>query len=180
MPITIETDRLILREIEDYDLQGVFELYSQPEVHMYLGEELVKSMKEAESIIDYIRNQYKQNGIGRWAVIEKETNDFIGWSGLKIEDEVREEMDYYDLGYRFKKEYWGKGIATETALVSLKFGFQEMNLTNIYAGAHVDNIGSNKVLKKVGLKFIEKFEYESMPHNWYGITKQEWQEKNDM
>lgn len=178
MKIYIETDRLILREIEEYDVQGILELDSDPEVHRYLGEKPIKSIEESESIIRYIRNQYEEDGMGRWAVIDKMTNEFIGWSGLKYEKEVREEMHYYDLGYRLKKKFWGKGIATETALESLKYGFQKMDLKEIYAGAHVENIASNKVLQKVGLTYLETFEYDNEPHNWYKIDKMEWQERN--
>lgn len=177
MKIYIETNRLILREIDECDLQGIFELDSDPEVHRYLGKKPIKGIQESESIIKYIRKQYEEDGIGRWAVIDKKTNEFIGWSGLKYEKEVRTEMHYYDLGYRLKKKFWGRGIATETALEALNYGFQKMGLKEIYAGAHIDNIGSNKVLQKVGLKFLETFEYDSAPHNWYKITKNEWQEK---
>lgn len=169
--IYIETDRLILREIEDSDLQGIFELDSDYEVHKYLGEKPIKSLQESKDIINYIKNQYKNEGIGRWAVIDKHTNEFIGWSGLKYEREVRDEMDYYDLGYRLRRKFWGKGIATESALAALNYGFEELKLKEIYGGAHVDNIASNKVLQKLGFQLIEVFEYDGAPHNWYGIKK---------
>ena len=170
MKIFVETERLIMREIGGEDVQGIFELDSDPEVHRYLGNKPIKSMDEAKSIIRYIRKQYKENGIGRWAVINKATNEFMGWSGLKHETMVRKDMPYYDLGYRLKKKFWGRGIATETSVESLKYGFQTMKLTEIFAGAHVDNIGSNKVLQKVGLQFVEIFEYDGAPHNWYKIS----------
>ena len=176
MKIYIETNRLILREIEESDAQGIFELDGDPEVHRYLGEKPIKDIEESKSIINYIRNQYEEHGIGRWAVIDKKTDEFVGWSGLKYEKEVRDEMYYYDLGYRLKKKFWGRGIATETAIESLKYGFQVMGLKEIYAGAHIDNIASNKILKKVGLKFLEVFEYDGAPHNWYRIDKNEWGE----
>ena len=177
MKIYIETNRLILRAIEEEDVQGMFELDSDPEVHKYLGNKPIKSLQESASVIKYIQQQYEDHGIGRWAVIDKTTNEFIGWSGLKYEKEVRSDMDYYDLGYRLKRKFWGRGIATETSLEALKYGFEVLNLKEIYAGAHVENIGSNKVLQKVGLQFIETFEYDSAPHHWYGITREGWQSK---
>ncbi|MCB0643841.1 MAG: GNAT family N-acetyltransferase [Phaeodactylibacter sp.] len=177
MQIYIETDRLILRPIEAADRQGIFELDSDPEVHRYLGKKPIKSLPESEAVINYIQQQYEEDGIGRWAVIDRRTNEFIGWSGLKYERKVRPEMPYYDLGYRLKRKFWGKGIATETALEALNYGFRTMGLEEIYAGAHVENIGSNKVLQKVGLTFMETFEYDHAPHNWYRIGKNEWQEK---
>jgi len=177
MQIQIETNRLILRAIEASDAQGIFELDSDPEVHRYLGEKPIKSIEEAKAIVKYIQKQYEENGVARWAIIDKMTNEFVGWSGLKYEKEVRSEMDYYDLGYRLKKKFWGRGIATETALESLKYGFQTINLKEIYAGAHIENIASNNVLQKAGLKFIETFEYDKEPHHWYKINKNEWQER---
>lgn len=175
MQIYIETKRLILREIEERDFQGMFSLDSDPGVHRYLGKKPIKSIEESKSIITYIRNQYEEHGIGRWAVIDKTTNEFIGWAGLKYEKEVRPEP-YYDLGYRLRKKFWGQGIATEAALESLNYGFGTMGLKEIYAGAHIDNVASNKVLQKVGLKFIETFEFDGDPHHWYGIAKNEWQQ----
>ena len=54
-------------------------------------------------MISFIRAQYVKNGIGRWAIIDKNTEDFIGWTGLKYEQNLRKEFNYYDLGYRLKK-----------------------------------------------------------------------------
>jgi ribosomal-protein-alanine N-acetyltransferase len=179
MKMRVETKRLILREIEASDVQGIYELDSDSEVHKYLGNKPITSMKEAENTISYIRNQYKKYGIGRWAVIDKDTNEFIGWSGLKYEEYVRTDMNYYDLGYRIKKKFWGKGIATETSKAALNYGFQIINLENIFAGAHIQNFASNRVLQKVGLKFIETFEYDGEAHNWYKIEKSNWLKSHD-
>lgn len=53
-----------------------------------------------------VRQQYVDNGIGRWAVVEKESGLFIGWAGLKIETNVNDHASFYDLGYRFLPEFW--------------------------------------------------------------------------
>jgi len=180
MQIFIETPRLLLREIVPSDVEGIFELDSDPDVHTYLGATPITSLAEAEAIINYIRKQYEDNGIGRWAVIEKATNAFVGWSGLKYETVVREDMDYYDLGYRLKKKFWGKGMATETALASLEYGFRVLELKEIYAAAHLENLASNKILQKVGLTFFEVFDYDEEPHNWYRISREDWQANNPM
>ena len=173
--IEVETPRLLLRPIQNTDAKGIFELDSDPEVHRYLGNRPIQSMKEAEGIVAYIQEQYETYGFGRWAVIDKATNEFAGWSGLKYETKVRKDMDYNDLGYRLKRSFWGLGIATETALEALKFGFQTLGLDEIYAGADVNNIGSNKVLQKVGLKHLETFEYDGSPHHWYMIDRTMWE-----
>jgi ribosomal-protein-alanine N-acetyltransferase len=173
MNIHIETERLILRDVELTDVQGMFELDSDPEVHEFLGKKPIKTLDEAKKVIEYIRGQYKKHGIGRWAIIDKQTNDFIGWSGLKYEEYVRD-FHYYDLGYRLRRKYWGQGIATETAIESLKYGFEKLNLKEIGGGAEKDHVASNKILQKVGLKFIEEIEYDGVPCNWYNLSKAEW------
>jgi len=123
LDIIAETKRLILREIVSSDAEDLFKLDSDVLVNTYLGNKPVQSIQRSRDIIDYIRKQYHDNGVGRLAVIEKETGQFIGWSGLKLETDIRTEP-YYDLGYRFMPKFWGKGSATESAIASLDYGFR--------------------------------------------------------
>tara|TARA_B100000767_G_scaffold248400_1_gene249272 strand:+ start:541 stop:1077 length:537 start_codon:yes stop_codon:yes gene_type:complete len=176
MKVHIETDRLIIRELEVFDAEGIFDMDSNIDVHEFLGNKPIKTIDEAHKIIDIIRKQYISNGIGRWAIIDKKTDDFIGWTGLKYEESLRTEFNYYDLGYRLRKKYWGYGIASETAIESLKYGFEKLNLKEIGAAADINHIASNRILKKIGLKFIETFNYDGITHNWYSIRKTEWTE----
>lgn len=171
MKIIAETQRFLLREITEDDLKDMYELDSNPEVHKYLGKKPVTSMEQSEKIIAYIRRQYKDYGIGRWAVIDKETCEFAGWSGLKYETELRENFNYYDLGYRLKQKFWGRGIATETSFKALEYAWDTLRLKEIYAAADVENIGSNKVLKKVGMQCVDTFKYKGILLNWYQIKK---------
>ncbi len=177
MKIFVETERLILRAVEDTDVQGFFELDSDPEVHKYLGNQPIKTMEEAKATIDYVRNQYVKFGIGRWVVEEKASGEFVGWSGLKYEQTVRTDYDYYDIGYRLKRKFWGKGYATESATAALKYGFQVLNLEEIAGAAHIENIASNRVLRKIGLEWLEPFEFEGDPHHWYRLKKADWEAK---
>jgi RimJ/RimL family protein N-acetyltransferase len=95
MKFYIETERLILRDILQDDLNELFELDSNPIVHKYLGNQPVKSINEIEVVINFIIEQYTLNGIGRWATIEKQSGEFIGWSGLKyVTDDVAPETNY--------------------------------------------------------------------------------------
>lgn len=177
MKIFIETERLILREILPIDEKGLFELDSNPNVHTYLGNNPVENIDQIREVIKMIRQQYIDNGIGRWAIIDKQTNDFIGWTGLKFETEtINNHRQYYDLGYRLIEKYWGKGIATEATKATLKYAFDELNLTEIYAICDIGNIASKNVLEKSGLKIIETFELDGIKHLWFRISKDEWTE----
>ncbi|RQO30298.1 GNAT family N-acetyltransferase [Taibaiella sp. KBW10] len=174
MNIFATTERLILRTLLPTDIEGLFALDSDPEVHRYLGNKPTTTKEAAGAAIEFIRKQYLDNGIGRWAVIDKHTNDFIGWAGLKlVKEETNKHIDYYDLGYRLRKEYWGKGIATEAAKACLSYAFDTLNARVVYAIADCENTGSDKVLKKSGLRFIETFDLDGTPHHWYRIGKDE-------
>lgn len=173
MKIFAETERLILRELLPEDAAGMFEMDGDPEVHLFLGNKPVQSMQQSEADIELIRKQYFDNGIGRWAVIEKATNCFIGWAGLKlIKETTNKHIDYYDLGYRFSKRFWGKGYATEAATAARDYGFNELKLNEIIGIADIDNLGSIHVLEKVGLKKISVFEHHGIIHHWMKIEKQ--------
>jgi len=169
MKIKIETKRLILRPITEADAEDFFELDSNPEVHTFLGNNPIKTLKESKAMIANILQQYKTNGIGRLALIDKESNSFIGWSGLKYEVNLRKEFNYYDLGYRLKQKFWGKGYATESALASLDYGFKDLKLKEICSAANTKHIASNTILKNIGMELSGTFEYDSSPHNWYTI-----------
>ena|SRR5690554_1989089 len=173
MKIITETNRLILRVLTPTDLHEVFALDSDPEVHRFIGDNPSTSELQSIQSIEEKIAQNKEYGVGRWAIIDKESNDFIGWAGLKfVADETNHISNYYDLGYRLNQKFWGKGYATEAAIAILKYGFHVLNINTIYAMAEYKNIASHKVLEKIGVEFIEIFEFEGTKYKWYKIEKQ--------
>ena len=177
MEIFASTTRLILREMIPSDAPGMFALDSDADVQRYVGNQPISTMAEAREKIAYIRQQYQELGIGRWAVIEKASNNFVGWAGLKlVKEPMNNHVDYYDLGYRFIKDYWGKGYATECAVASLHYGFTRMKLEAVYAWADADNQASCHVLEKVGLKMIETFSHDGGLYKWFKISREDWEQ----
>lgn len=175
MIATLQTQRFILRPFQESDCDGLFALDSDPEVVRYLGNNPMTSLTEASTMIQYILKQYADFGIGRWVIADKSSGAFIGWAGLKFVTEITNDRSHFhDIGYRLLRQHWGKGIATECALASLKFGFETMQLEAIHAGAHQENAASNHILQKIGLRFIAPFEYDGAPQNWYSIRRNEW------
>jgi len=155
------------------DLEGMFELDSDPEVHKYLGNKPVKQIEESQKILESVSIQYKERGIGRWAAIEKNSGNFIGWSGLRLNTEYNMNgfTKYYDLGYRFIKRYWGKGYATESGKASINYAFNNLKLPELYATTEIGNQASHNALLKIGLKYVEDFYFEQEKLNlrWYKI-----------
>lgn len=175
MIFNIETERLVLRDIRDEDVDAFFALDSDPEVMKYIGVPPVTDITETKAIIGKVQQQYSDNGIGRWGVVLKSTNEVIGWAGLKLyQEEINKHKDFYDVGYRFHKSHWGKGYATEAAIASLHYGFKQLNAEALYGYAMNEHIVSKKVLEKIGMKFINNFDNEGIYDAWYRITKEEY------
>lgn len=168
MKTFLETERLILREMVSSDDVGMFELDSNPEVHRFLGNKPVKNIKESQGYIENVRQQYRDNGIGRWAVILKETNEFIGWSGIKlIKDVINNHQNFYEIGYRFIQKHWGKGYASEAGLAFVNYAFNEMKVEKLYAYADAGNVNSRHILEKLGMHYVNSFEYDGEEEVWY-------------
>lgn len=178
MKIFVETERLILRELEYTDENDLFEMDSDPEVHLYIENNPVKSIDEITKVIEMLKVQYKENGIARWAVVDKLTNECVGWSGLKyFKQPLNHHNDFYELGYRFKKKHWGKGFATESSNAILDYGFKNLNTDTIFAIADPKNVNSKKVLTKLGFDYQETFDYEGDPTEWFELKKTTWENK---
>ena len=171
MNILLETERLILRELEYTDENDLFEMDSNPEVHLFIENNPVKSIDEITKVIEMLKKQYQENGIARWAVIDKLTNECIGWAGLKYFDQpLNNHHNFYELGYRFKKKHWGKGFATESSIAILDYGFSNLNIDQIFAIVDPKNVNSKKVLSKLGFEFQETFDHIICTF-WFGISK---------
>jgi RimJ/RimL family protein N-acetyltransferase len=168
MNLILETDRLILREFQLSDAEAFFAMDSNPKVHQYLWNKPVQKIEETIEIIDSVRKQYIDNGIGRFAMISKETNEYIGWAGLKYNtEEVNKKVNFYDIGYRLDEKFWKKGYASEATFAWLKYAFETMNIKTMEAAAHTENAASNRILQKIGMKMTEQYLEDGIAWNWY-------------
>jgi len=168
----IETERLYLREIDVQDVDDLFEMDADPQVHLYIENNPVQTKEQIVEVIQMLKRQYAENGIARWAVVDKQTGECVGWSGLKLfRTPLNGHVDFYELGYRFKTKHWGKGYATETSRAIIDYGFDRLNVTSLYAITHPENEKSIHVLNKLGFQFIETFDYEGYVTNWFEIRR---------
>lgn len=143
----LETSRLILRDYEHDDMKYVHEYSSNPEVVKYMlwgpntKEETREFIKQAIATKEQEpRRNYE------FGVVLKETGRFIGGCGIRIEEKNGE------LGYCFNPNYWGRGYASEASKELLNYGFITLKLHRIYATCRPSNIGSARVLEKIGMK----------------------------
>ena len=163
----LETDRLLLREFVMDDVAVFFRLISDPDVTRYTGDG-GKSLEEARTgIQERLFRDYEIHGYGRWAVVDKLTGKVIGFAGLKYLDDVGE----VDLGYRFFKEHWGRGLATEASKAVLEYGVETLQLPRIIGIADIENKASIRVLEKIGFQFEKVTAYRDHQVAWYTFER---------
>ena len=143
-----------LRKLSVIDAPFFFELNNDPDVLKYTGNDpFVDEQAAIDFLNSYPQNNYEKYGYGRWSVMLKETDDWLGWCGLRFSPDENET----DIGYRFFKKHWGKGYATESARACLEYGFEKLHLKRIVGRAMKDNIASLVVLQKIGMQYEKDF-----------------------
>lgn len=147
----LETERLILREVEEEDMEQLYEMLSDAEVAKFDYFYPVGSKAEAIKFIERYKNELKENEEITWGIILKETNKLIGTCCLGDFDEGARRAE---IGYDIAQAKWGKGYATESLEAVINFGFNVMNLNRIEATITPGNNASVKVLQK--LNFIQE------------------------
>jgi ribosomal-protein-alanine N-acetyltransferase len=157
----LETKRLYLREFDAIDAEKICELNADPEVLLFSGDLPFASVEQAKEFLENYA-EYKNNGYGRWAVILKSSDEFIGWCGLKYNEEK-----CVDIGFRFFRTTWNKGYATEAARTTLDYGFKILKLEEIIGRASVDNKASIRVLEKLDMAFWKLSSYEGITNAAY-------------
>lgn len=169
----LETERTILRELTIDDAEDFYNLNLDREVLRYTGDEPFVNVEAAETFLAGY-DQYEKYKVGRFAVIDKVTSKFIGWCGLKYSTE----KDEYDIGFRFFRQYWSKGYATETAKKCLDYGFQDLKIQRIVGRAMKANVASVKVLEKIGMDFKQDFDFEGEEGVIYDLTQSDSDNEN--
>jgi len=170
----IETDRLLLRRVNNDDAQHVFALRSDPETMKYIPRPLVTNTDEALEHIRMIDDKIISGEGINWAITLKGDPKLLGIIG-----HYRIKPEHYraEIGYMLHPEYQGKGIITEAIKAVVAYGFDEMQLHSIEAIIDPDNVASAAVLEKNGfekeahLKENEFFNGKSLDTVIYSLLK---------
>ncbi len=162
----IETPRLYLRQFTPDDFDDLYRIYSDSEVMKYVSEG-VRNREETAADLFGIIADWEKHAFGLWTVINKQNNQLIGDGGLRFLGKTPE----VEVGYVLAKAYWGKGLASEVAAASLKYGFEVLKLDKIVAVADAENITSRRVMEKVGMKYQHNFYYRNRDRVYYAIAR---------
>lgn len=167
---TLYTERLVLRMPTKADLDQIFALGNNPEVMRYISFGRTQSYAEARTDLRR-RIRQSKNGLGYWVTEERQTGIFIGWMALKPLDKTND----IELGYRFMKEHWNQGYATEAGQRLVHYAFQEKGLERVVAVSLADNEASTRVMEKIGLRYDHTGRYYDTECVFYAIDRQKWE-----
>ncbi len=158
--IYLETTRLQLRDWKETDLDPFRRLNADDKVMTYFPKTL--SSEETNAFYKSIVSEIKECGFGLYAVEEKTNNEFIGFIGFNRATFEADFTPCIEIGWRLKKEAWGKGYATEGAAACLEYGLTELNFNEVYSFTADVNQPSKKVMKKIGMNFIKIFNHPNV------------------
>ena len=168
----METQRLILRPITQQDFDSWHEILSDPETMKHYPAPY--DAKGVQRWIDWTLKNYEQYGFGLWALILKETGEFIGDCGITMQNINGKQLP--EIGYHLNKRFWRKGYASEAARKCMEYAFEEQNFPAVYSYMTEENAASWGVAVKNGMTLVEKYEDEEhIPHRVYAITREQWE-----
>jgi ribosomal-protein-alanine N-acetyltransferase len=178
---SVETKRLILRKLKVSDADDIYEYAKNPEVSRYTIWKRHKSPAVSRGFIKYVLSEYRKGIPESWGMVLKENNKFIGTCGF---NKYRPCFKSAEIGYAMSRDYWGKGLMTEAVKAVIGFGFKKLGLHRISANAMPANKGSERVMKKCGMKYeglqrgaiFAKGKYHNL--RVYSILAHEWKKKS--
>jgi len=160
MAIVFETKRLLARELTLKDAEFLYPILSDAETMRFYPSPY--NMEGVQRWIYRSLESYKKNSFGLWAIILKESNQFIGQCGISLQNIDGKIVP--EIGYHIHKDFWNKGYATEAALGSLNYGFKTLKLGKIYIHTSINNIPAQRIAEKLGMnkqfvydKYLETF-----------------------
>ena len=181
MQVYLETERLVLRQFTEDDVDNLVELDSDPDVMHFItgGRPTTRREIESDVLPMYLDFYERFAGYGFWAAIEKSSGRFVGWFHFRPTDAAHE----VELGYRLLSSVWGKGYATEGSRALIHKGFAELGVQRVVAFTMVVHVASRRVMEKAGLRLVRTFhqpwpdyiEGEEEGDVEYALLRSEWE-----
>ena len=177
----LRTDRLLLRQWRDHDLEPWAELNADPEVMEHFPSVLTR--QESDALAARCREHLEANGWGLWAVEVSGVAPFIGWVGLARPAFEAPFTPAVEVGWRLARRWWGHGYASEGARASLGFAFGELELDGVVSFTSVRNERSQAVMRRIGMTRDPRDDFDHpripeghplRPHVLYRISRTQW------
>ena len=168
--IIFETNRLLLRQQVREDLDELWDFHCNPENTRYY-QDAPRNLDEVKEELEWDLDWYqKNNGLGKWAIIHKETGNLIGLCSLL--PWTIDGIEEVEMAYILAEEYRGLGLGTELSQAVLRYGFEKLELSRIISLIEPDNMTSRRVVEKVGMRFEKEGQDQMGAFVIYSITRE--------
>jgi RimJ/RimL family protein N-acetyltransferase len=148
----LRTPRLLLRRWREADIDQLSAINADPEVMRFIGDGSVRDRERTAADIKAYELLWEREGFGRFAVELAETGELTGFAGMAVPHDVPDIMPAVEIGWRFARAHWGRGIATEAARAALGHAFDQGGLDRVVAIHIIGNIASERVMQKLGMR----------------------------
>lgn len=149
----ITTGRLLLRRWRVEDIEPFAAMCSDPDVMRHIGSGSTRTREQAAAAIRAYETDWEEKGYGLFAVELLDSNHLIGFAGLAEPAFLPEIMPAVEVGWRFARQSWGNGYATEAARAALDFGLVTLRIPEIVSIYQAENRASGRIMKKLGMHF---------------------------
>ena len=172
MPLSLETERLLIRPLDMADAPVLHEkITGDPDVMRVSPEGASPSLEKTREDLAKVMARENEWHCTSWAVVEKETGQLVGTCGLIP---VEGKGPDIELTYYFAKDVWGRGYCTEAVRAVLDYGFDELGIDPILAMTFPDHKASWRVMEKAGMRYVERTgRYYKMDLVVYSLSKDE-------
>lgn len=167
----LTTDRLHLEPICDEHLSALFELNSDPEVMRYITGK-PDSLEDTRAMIARCKARWAEWGYSWWAIFERADGALIGAGA--IQHLGHDAANPLEIGWRFRKDKWHQGFASEAARCMAGFAFETLQAPELLAVCHPDNTGSSRVMQRLGMRYRGIEPWYQMDCAVYEISANDW------
>ena len=177
----LRTERLLLRQWRDEDLEPFAALNADPETMRFFP--APPSREQSDALAERARRQIEEEGWGLWAVEVVDGPSFVGFVGLARPSFEEHFTPAVEVGWRLVREHWGNGYATEAGRAALAHGFEELNLAEVVSFTSRLNEPSWRVMERLGMHHYAAGDFEHprvpvghplRPHVLYRLADADW------
>lgn len=144
--------RLTLRRLTTADVDLLVALDGDPEVLRYLSRSAPSRSEVSTHITALVSDYASHPRWGRWPAFDSADGDFAGWFALSVDGPGE-----LELGYRLRRSYWGRGLASEMSRALVAYAFEDPSIDRVVARTMAVNHRSRRVMEKAGLTYHRTF-----------------------
>ncbi|MFJ6752592.1 MULTISPECIES: GNAT family N-acetyltransferase [unclassified Streptomyces] len=149
----IHTPRLLLRRWRDDDLAPMADINADPQVMRWIGDGAVLDLDGTAEAIERWEEEWDDEGFGLFAVELLASGELAGFAGLSVPEYLPDALADIEISWRFGRQFWGQGYASEAAQAVLEFALQDRGLDRVIAIDRLGNEASENVMRKLGMDF---------------------------